>query len=161
MFKWWFNKRVAIKVGLSKEKVIQRLKQLSQPDSGFFNQSNYETGKIFLGDVESDKFQLRRKVKLRNILNPIVNGTIMEEGNFTTISVKLKPNKAGLCYFFLFLIAVLFPLAKNFRFIGLVSISWFIPFLVPLLFYLILIIVFNKECKINEELLKHVLKQQI
>jgi hypothetical protein len=135
MFKWWFNKRVAIKVGLSKEKVIQRLKQLSQPDSGFFNQSNYETGKIFLGDVESDKFQLRRKVKLRNILNPIVNGTIMEEGNFTTISVKLKPNKAGLCYFFLFLIAVLFPLAKNFRFIGLVSISWFIPFLVPLLTY--------------------------
>ncbi len=78
----------------SSDEVFKRLTENIEPNNyfNFFSMATIETEKPFEGKLEQGHFQIKRNIKYRNSLNPILSGWYKQVDSGTSVYINFRVN---------------------------------------------------------------------
>jgi hypothetical protein len=87
-----FEKHI-LRTSLSKEQVIEKLKESVEPEKSFgFRSFNFSYTKPYVGKINGDRFEIKRAINYRNSFLPLIKGIINNEIGRTKIDISMKPH---------------------------------------------------------------------
>lgn len=87
-----FEKHI-LRTRLSKEQVIEKLKESVEPEKSFgFGSINFSYTKPYVGRINGETFEIKRAINYRNSFLPLIKGVVNSDIGRTKIDISMKPH---------------------------------------------------------------------
>jgi hypothetical protein len=147
------SKRILIDTKLSPDKIAELLsKEVAEPPASLFAQMPI-TGKWWMGNISSDRFQILRITYMRTTLLPRIYGSMFPQGSGTRVDIKIALDPLIIMLSILLYIAFLlgFFLCLGLSIFGYTNIFYSFFAIAFVLYYSLVFLSYRSEAKTAEE----------